>query len=216
MKITIIKENQQNIPPIEDHEFPEINRKFQKYVVTGGGLTTRSIEDIGAGLMKDHLDGGFNDIGRVNDFVRQIFKWGEGRAWTVHDNLYDRQSETVVASVIGDAAKHLKEGDLKKAIEQITVLGGLGLTFGSAILRMLSPKQAAMGAYIPKRNGDQIQMWSWSETTIGHYPKFCEFCETDIIAELQGKGISNLCRKNGEWFVADIEAVMTYREKGYP
>ena len=210
MKITILKEDGGMPVVIDAEEFPALNKMFQDNV-GAKEVNTIGIEVLGAGLMKDGCD----DVDRANDFLRLIFNWGSGNGRFARATLYKNHSRREVAKTVGEAAALLHKNELKAALEKITSLKGLGIAFGSKILRMLSPKQAAVGAYTFQESGGNITLETPKNSSIADYIAFCEFCKTVIIAELKKANIKNPRREKGEWFVADIEAVMTCREKGY-
>ena len=212
MNITIIKAkgNDFRSIPLKGHEFPTVCKKFHSGVGAAADAKTMAIEEVGAGLVEDN---DFSDAGRVGDFVRQIYNWGGGRGPGLFSQLQQEYSDNTIAQIVGEAAALLRGGNLEAAFDKITSLHGLGASYGSAILRMLSPQQAAMGAYAHKQDGDNIKLSSWSNITAANYAGFCKFCKTGIIDKLKKEGAKNPCRENGEWFVADIEAVICYRER---
>ena len=210
MKITILKENGSMPVVIADKEFPALNKVFQDDV-GAKEMNTRGIEALGAELMKNGCD----DVARVNDFLRLIFNWGSGNGRFARATLYKNHSKREVAKTVGEVRALLRKKDLVSALEKITSLKGLGIAFGSKILRMLSPEQATVGAYTYQESRGNITLETPKKPSVADYIKFCKLCETVIIAELKKANIKNPRRENGEWFVADIEAVMTCREKGY-
>ncbi len=182
---------------IEMEDFPKHYERFGK-VDTGD--TTAGIENEGTSLLKDGLD----DMQRINDFVRSVFDWGGNSGNRVRGNLDRYQKEEGItkeefAKVVADSARMLKNGDLEAAINNIISIKGLDISYGSKILRMLSPEQ--VGVYDSILEGEL----SYPFDAEG-FVQFCADCKA-VADELKKLGIKSH-RENGEWFVADVEAVI--------
>ncbi len=183
---------------INMQDFAKLYDEYQSYVKTGTGKSTTDVENEGASLLKDGLD----DVQRINEFVRNVFVWGGTTGNRVRGLVYKYQTEEEVAKVVAESARMLQKGDLESAIDEITSIKGLHISFGSKVLRMLSPQQA--GVY------DSIMAAEFSyPLEADGYVEFCADCKA-VADELKKRGIKSNHRENGEWFVADVEAVIFY------
>ncbi len=189
---------------IEMEDFPKYYRCFVK----ANGSTTADVESLGASLVK----GGLGDVKRTKDFVWEVCRWGGSTGYRIRGNLCKHQrngafTKKRFANVVADSARMLQNGDLESAINKITDIKGLRISYGSKILRMLLPQQA--GAY------DGILQTMLSSYIKSGYAEFCADCKM-VANELNTRGIESPHaklkikgpRKNGEWFVADVEAVI--------
>ncbi len=180
---------------IKMEEFPGLYLEFCDAEKKAGTISTADAEKAGVDILKDGLD----DVQRVNDFVRSVFKWGGKTGNRVHGLVYKYQTEEEVAKVVAKSARLLQSGDLESAIDEITSIKGLHISFGSKVLRMLSPQQA--GVY------DSViaAQFSYPLEADG-YVEFCRDCQK-VADELKKLDIKSH-RENREWFVADVEAVI--------
>ncbi len=196
----IINSNSVGTSLFKLQDFPKIYDDFCEATKTETNISTAGVEAEGASLLKDGLD----NVQRVNDFVRSVLDWGGKTGNRVRGNLDRYQKEGAFTNeefvkVVADSARMLQSGDLESAIENITSIKGLHISYGSKILRMLSPQQA--GVY------DSIldEELSYPLDAQG-YVDFCDHCKA-VADELKKLGIKSH-RENGEWFVADVEAVI--------
>ncbi len=179
---------------IKMEDFPGLYREFCDAEKKAGTISTADTEKAGVDILKDGLD----NVECANIFVRKVFEWGGITGKKVGGNLYKHQTEKTVAKVVAESARILQNGDLESAIKKITSIKYLGISYGSKILRMLSPQQA--GVY------DSILYKNFSYRETDGYVEFCDDCKT-VADELKKLGIKSH-RENREWFVADVEAVI--------
>ena len=195
MKI-IIADNGVGFNFIELSAFPRYYREFHQSVKVGTGTGTTALERKGQTLLKNK----FANVERVNDFVREVMKWGGRTGNRVRGNLYKNHTEEEIAEIIAQTSLLLGAGDLRAAITTIISLKGLHISYGSKILRMMSPQQA--GVYDSILAG----FLSYPLDAEG-YVNFCADCQ--LVAErLKKRTIKHPLRKDGGWFVADVEAVI--------
>ncbi len=191
--------------------FPDIYREFCEYAITNEKISTAEVEEEGADILKNGLD----DVQRVNDFVRSVFKWGGKTGDRVCGLVYPQKNkseedkatdEIKVAQIFARAARVLNDNDLElalklnKALKKIICINGLHISYGSKILRMLLPQQA--GAY-----DSILQTVLSSYYKSSGYAEFCADCKK-VAGELKKSDIKSPHRENGEWYVADVEAVI--------
>ena len=178
---------------IGEFDIPAQNSGFDEY-------STASLEETGARLTNGEIAG--NTAARR--FLASVLEWA-GRSKGLIIMQIDRQpnpSREQIIRAIPKAAKHLRDGKLRAAIEEITRPEGLSISYGSKILRMLSPQ--TVGVYdnvLKKKLPYPYSPAGWI--------KFCDGCQK-VVAELQKRGIKNSHprRKGKKWFVADVEAVI--------
>lgn len=159
------------------------------------------------------MEGNFTDD-EVMDFFGDVMIWGGQIGPFVKSKVLNNYGEDgkEIADNIREAARLLKngetskdespKGEIKSAINKITETEGLSISFGSKILRMLSPQQvgvydSVLASYLPyKMNAT-------------HYVKFCADCE-DVAKQLNNELVKNPKREEtgGQWLVADVEAVI--------
>ncbi|MGI9306851.1 MAG: hypothetical protein ACR2P5_06055 [Gammaproteobacteria bacterium] len=195
MKITVIG-NSMGFAFLELREFPRLYRAFVSGVTKGTGQNTADLETEGAALLKNGLD----DVKRTNDFIRNVLKWGGKTGNRVRGMVYKYQTEAQTAQIVGKAAAALRGGKLKTAIETIQTVKGFHISYGSKILRMLSPRHACVYDSI------LADFLSYPLDADG-YAECCRDCKA-VAAVLKKRGIKNPLRKNGEWLIADVEAVI--------
>ena len=172
-------------------EFPRTYKRFHD-----DAPATTVLEREGADLTAS----GFDDVVRVNEFVRGVFKWGGRTGNRVRGQVYKHQTEDEVAAAVGRAAKCLREGKLKPALCAMIAVRGLHISYGSKILRMLAPEQA--GVY----DSLLANFFSYPLDESG-YAEFCQDCGK-VAAALQALKIKHPLRKGGAWLIADVEAVI--------
>ncbi len=193
---------------IEMEDFPEY---YKGFLNEDTGSTTANVEKVGADILKDGLD----NVECVNKFVLSVFKWGGKTGNRVRGLVYPQKNksekdkadnEIKVAQIVAEAARILKDNDLELALKlngalkKIRFVDGLCVSYGSKILRMLLPQQA--GAY-----DSILQTMLSSYYKSGGYAEFCADCKK-VAGELKKSDIKSHHRENGEWFVADVEAVI--------
>lgn len=164
--------------PLQD--FPHLRRMREK--------DTGSIpcEEKGAAL----INSGFADENAVSDFLDCVWEFAGMSANRIKGKI--RKDESFKAEVVECARKAcecLQSGKLEEARAQITKPKGLGISYGSTILRMLMPEKAAMWS--------NEERWGWIE--------YCQDCEA-AAEVLNKKGIMNPVRTSGKWFVGDVAA----------
>ncbi len=189
---------------------------YEGFVGKGTGKDTAKIEEEGTSLLlKDNLSDE-KRIKSTNEFARRVFRWGGPTGNIVHWMVYHKrgnknEAEDKVKEVVTNLAELLRDAKLKsafdeelsnalnEALKEVTSIYGLGISYGSKILRMLLPEKA--GAYdsilrkkLPAYRG------------IEGYVEFCDACQK-VADALKNRGIKSH-RKNDEWFVADVEAAI--------
>ncbi len=178
---------------IKMEEFPNGYCKYLACETEKTVMSTADAEKAGADILKGDL----GDANKINDFVSVVIRWGEGNRGIVHGMVFPLDTKIVAESAI-----FLQSGNLKSAIDRIKDVHGFCISYGSKVLRMLSPEKA--GAYdkilrrkLPAYRG------------IEGYVEFCDACQK-VVGELKKSDIKSPHRKNGEWYVADVEAVIYY------
>lgn len=175
-------------------EFPHFCRKFHEDVrfdYEGEKRNTVYVERAGEAFRAN-----LGDADKTERFVRLVFKWGGNTGDRVRGQMVKAQTWQEIADVVRDSVQYLDKGDIRMACRTITSLKGLGISYGSKILRMISPEY--VGVY------DCI-----IESICGYsdYPEFCEDCK-NLAEVLEQRGIKNPVRDNGKWLVADVEATV--------
>ncbi len=208
---------------INMQDFPDLYSEFCKYVITKDKISTAEVEEEGRRLLP-LLKNGLDDakhankeiIDDINNFVRSIFKWGGITGQRVGGNVYlkdqseeeNTKIEAAIAEVVAESARILQRKNLDLAFEEIQTFKGFGTSYGSKILRMLLPQHA--GAY-----DDKILKNNFPSYIESGYAEFCADCQK-VVDDLKKLGIksphdeidASNPRKNGEWYVADVEAVI--------
>ena len=169
---------------------------------------TRRLEQEGARLTKSAMSQNKSfDKAEVSQFLDRVIRWGGSMGnkifWMI-DTKY-KSRERIIKS-IPVAARFLNEGKFQEAINKIILPKpcGLGVSFGSKILRMLNPEK--VGVY-DKVLAEGLANSKSAAPSISRWINFCDDCAT-VAAELKKRGIKNPERKNGKWFVADVEVVI--------
>ncbi len=201
---------------INMQDFPGIYREFCEDTTMSEDINTADVEEEGRRLLP-LLKNGSDDakhtnkeiITDINNFVRSIFKWGGKSGQRVSGKVYPKNKseeentkiEATVAKVVAESASLLQGEnlDLDLARQKIQDSRGFGPSYSSKVVRMLLPEKA--GAY------DEILEKEFSSyKEYGSYSKFCGDCQK-IADDLKKLDIKSH-RENGEWFVADVEAVI--------
>ena len=176
-------------------EFPHFCKKFHKGVGFYEGdewRDTAYVERAG----KEFRAVDLGDAAQTELFVRLVFKWGGSMGHRVQ--LEKAHTWQEIADAVESAVQYLDQGDVRMACTTITSLKGMGISYGSKILRMISPEQAGVYDNIIER------ICGYSD-----YPQFCSDCK-NLAAVLEQRGIKNPARENGKWLVADVEATVFY------
>lgn len=146
-------------------------------------------------------------VGEVIPFVIDVLDWGGKTGSRVRGNLFKHNSDEEIAYAMGKSAQFLQEGKLREAIETITdSLVHMKLGYGSKMLRMMSPQQAAA-----VRDGYLGKIFDYPDNEDG-YVNFCRDCRK-VAKALEREQVKNPFRIKGEWYVADVEAVI-FRQTG--
>ena len=161
---------------------------------------TRRLEQEGARLDKNK----FRDKAEVSQFLDRVIRWGGSMGNKIFWMIEEHKSRPAIVENIPRAAELLHKGALSAALEIITEPKGLGISFGSKILRMLNPEK--VGVY-DKVLAEGLANSKSAAPSISRWINFCDDCAT-VAAELKKRGIKNPERKNGKWFVADVEVVI--------
>ncbi len=195
---------------INMQEFTELYESFVGYRT---GKDTAEIEEEGKSLLKGDLD--LSKANQINAFVSRVIIWGEeNRRGIIHRRVFpsDKQGEdkaeheAEVAKIVTESAIFLRNGDLKSAIDRIKDVYGFCFSYGSKVLRMLSPEKA--GAY------DSILSEKFpAYRGIEGYVEFCDACQK-VADALKERDIKSH-RKNDEWYVADVEATIYHYIRHY-
>ncbi len=207
-----------NSQVIEMECFPGLYELFLGYKT---GKDTAEIERKGAALLSLLLKDNSSNETRIkftNEFVQKVFLWGGPTGNIIKWQVYNRrgnktEAEDKVKEVVTNLAGFLRDAKLKsafneefsnalnEALKEVTSIYGLGISYGSKILRMLLPEKA--GAY------DSILRKKFPSYLKSSYAEFCGDCK-EVAVALEKREIKNKSthRKNGEWFVADVEAAI--------
>jgi len=178
-------------------DFPKVYKKRIDSIEKGTGMDTMEVEKKGAALMKTDM----KDVKHVIDFVNNhVFKWGGSSGNRVRGILNKNQSKAKIAKVVRESAGYLHKKDIEGAISHIISLTGLSISFGSKILRMLSPRQVAvLDSVLNKCLPYNLK--------VKDFVAFCHDCQM-VARILKKQDIKNPNRKNGNWFIADVEMVI--------
>ncbi len=212
--------------------FPELYLEFCEYAKTEASISTADAESEGADVLK-HIKNGLHDPKLINAFVNNVINWGGKTRGLVRMQVYPKKNKSgqeseqyqaknkiKVAKIVANSAKFLLCNNLKSAINNIALIKtnsvkGLDMSYGSKILRMLLPEDAGAYDKILRNN------LSYPFNAKG-YVEFCSACK-DVANELKKLGIksphdeidASNSRKNGEWYVADVEAVIYHYCRHY-
>lgn len=162
---------------------------------------TLVLEQEGARLVKS----GFADKKAISCFLDNVFGWGGKTGDRVRGLIDTRyKSRDAVVRAIPKAVKYLQSGNMKEAIEKMIEPKGLSVSYGSKILRMLLPQTVVVyDSILAVEFGE-------SDPSIRGWVNLCRDCQ-DVAKELNRRGKNNPLRKNGEWYAADVEAVVFQR-----
>ena len=171
-------------------------------IINHSNYRTFSVEKEGARLAKNK----FADKKATSLFIDNVLGWGGKTGNKVRGMIKKYKSREQIIKSIPVAARFLNEGEFQEAINEITFPKpcGLGVSFGSKILRMLNPEK--VGVY-DKVLAEGLANSKSAAPSISRWINFCDDCAT-VAAELKKRGIKNPERKNGKWFVADVEVVI--------
>ena len=177
------------------HRFRAALKNFDD-IIKDANCHTRRLEQEGARLDKNK----FRDIAEVSQFLDRVIRWGGSMGNKIFWMIEEHKSRPAIVENIPRAAELLHKGALSAALEIITEPKGLGISFGSKILRMLNPEK--VGVY------DSVLYEHLPYPyTIPGWDEFCRDCKA-VAEELERRGIKNSERDKGEWFAADVEAVI--------
>ena len=174
----------------------------EKCIRKNSNYRTFSVEKEGARLAKNK----FTDKKATSLFIDNVLGWGGSYGNLIRAKIKHFKSRGRIIKSIPVAARFLNEGEFQKAINKIILPKpcGLDVSFGSKILRMLNPEK--VGVY-DKVLAEGLANSKSAAPSISRWINFCDDCAT-VAAELKKRGIKNPERKNGKWFVADVEVVI--------
>jgi len=201
--------NSVQLASIRLKDFPDIYNEFVSGVGTGPDTQTLALERKGATLMKND----FANRKRVYPFFLDVMAWGgkSGNRVCGHLKKYNgkHMEERVVKAII-DAGRLLRKRDIAGAIRRMIALKGMHISFGSKVLRMLSPEQVGVYDNVLAVFLD-YPMGKKREDDIKGFVDFCADCEK-VKKMLNAKKIPNPKREEtgGKWLIADVEAVLFY------
>lgn len=163
-------------------------------------LRTRRVEDQAADLVR--LGFPANDC---LQFLRAVCLWG-GRAGTAK-LVEKKNSVTAIQAALSGAWRHLARDEVVEALDAVTSLDGLNVSFGSKHLRMLAPTKAVvLDSVIDQGLG-------YSRTPAG-YTDFLRDCAA-IQRALNGpNGSPNPIDINGPWRLCDVEMAIYSKLRG--
>lgn len=181
--------------------FKEI-QKWSKifHCQTGEIKKTMEIEKNGERLMKS----GFADVPSIICFVEDVFTWG-GRTANVYvrPRLYKEQTKKEIAKVVAETAYFLQKKDVESGYNKLVSLHGLGMSYGSKILRMMAPSRAVVYDSVLAEN-------LLYRCNLKHYLIFCRDCQA-VAEALTKSNFKNPPRESVKWFAADVEGAI-YRK----
>lgn len=183
--------------------FPERYEEFRWLDQDKTGVDVLKLEQDGAALCQKLL--GVSNIDSeceklVWQFVEKVTKWAGNTGNRVRGQLDKGQSVQEIAENFRKTVILMHKGNLKSAIEKITLLRGLGISYGSKHLRMMAPERAVVLDSILR------EYFSYEETG-DDYVRFCADCGA-IAKELKNHQIKHPYRQNGEWLAADVEGAI--------
>lgn len=208
------------LPPLRLTDFPGLYESFLSGELAKTDDETLCLEDAGKYLLKQLEDNAFpKEQGEkaAMRFCERVTKWGGRTGGFVRCGVKKNEPNEVVGA-IRLAGGLLSQGNAEGAIGEIVSLPGLGISYGSKILRMLAPEVA--GVYDNKLN-DRLELISDMNRENGPqkqkdfeaYACFCRKCG-EIADALNDKQIANEARqkreKGDKWLVADVEAVLFF------
>ena len=139
--------------------------------------------------------------------LREVVTWG-GNPYGMWGKIDKRNDDSRIARCTADAIAALN--DPETALERITRIHGLGVSFGSKALAFLSPETCPVFDSVIDK-GCLI----WAENWTHRYGDLAALCRN--IAALQRR--PNPHRPGGDWLVRDIEMAMfqfAWRAAGEP
>lgn len=179
-----------NIPPLPD---------FPRYVALHLNTvqSTKEIEHDGIAL----VESGFNEQ-LLRNFTEMVHTWGGGYYFY---NL-PRVLENLSSEYFASAWKDLNQPRpmVSRALDEITKIRGLGISYGSKHLRFLCPE------HCPILDSVFAEKLKYPENSKGYRQLHFDF--TQVARELEKNKIPNpMDRPNGRWYVADVDmAVFAY------
>ena len=146
----------------------------------------------------------------AEQFSKLVCKWGgySGIAGRMLKTLRERgdQEDLPVALRTADAAL-AEEGGVRAALEAMIALPELGISFASKHLRMLAPNRAVVfDSFVRDGLG--------YEDDADGYVSFLEDC-MHVRDHLNGTRVRNPTRPGTGWYVADVEAAIFARLRGF-
>ena len=183
-------------------DFPKYYQGFLTDESAKGDARALCIESAWERIVAKNGNDAKTDV--VMPFVEWVFEWGGKARHRIP--FLSRYSKKEVAKFVREASLFLQDGDLKSAIDTMTP-DGLGIAFGSKILRMMSPQQAVVYNEMLK-NFFRKEGFSYPWTSKG-YAAFAGDCG-ELSAALWEMSIKHPYRKNGEWYAADVESALFY------
>ena len=197
MKIKVMKDSV-GFAFVNLRNFPRLYKDFVSGVASATDENTLILERTGNKLMERDFD----DSEKVYSFFLAVMKWGGKSGNRVRGQVLKNHSKEEIVEKILKAGKFLKNGKIKKSLTTIISLKGLHISFGSKILRMLSPQQVSVyDSVLAGFLSYPLDVDGWVE--------LCEDCKA-VANELNRQGIKNQKRvkTEGLWLVADVEAVV--------
>lgn len=165
-------------------EFPTLLKEHLK-----SDVSTPAIEKIARKLVKDD----FPEHGVV-DFVKRVCIWGNYAG--VYGKVLKHNTIRKIKTQLIEAHAALRADDPKTAIEAVTLIKGLAVSFGSKHLKFLNPDKAGvLDSIISERLG-------YKRTADG-YVEFLSDCNA-IRDILNQAGISASATRQ-QWRVSDVE-----------
>lgn len=146
----------------------------------------------------------------AESFSKQVCKWGgySAIAGRMLKSLKASGSQNNLPAALRTAdAALVGEGRARAALEAMTSLPELGISFASKHLRMLSPDRAVVFDRFV-RDG-----LGYSHDAKG-YVSFLDDCKR-VRDHLNANGIRNPIRPGAGWYVCDVEAAIFARLRGF-
>lgn len=130
-------------------------------------------------------------------FLRQVCRWGG--YYGIAARVRKHNTPEAITAAFKTALGLLHKGDAASALRAINDLHSLRRpSFASKFLRFLAPQSASiLDRVISHRTGIPL--------TPDGYEQLVRACQ-DVVTQLVEVGVPNPVRKNGEWFIADVEA----------
>lgn len=193
------KEDQQAGPKIRLTAFPKLFKEHWN-----NDESTRSVEICAKQFVKEGMP-----RERLLGFMRMVFGWGGSR--NVGNNFMNLNEGNIifVRKQFLESHKYLTKGDDKGAIESLTAIDGLGVSYASKHLKFLNPNKAVvLDSLIARGLGYKL--------TEAGYVEFVGECRKwrDLLNQKKIK----CCRTpQGRWRVSDVEmAVFIHVRKTAP